>query len=202
MSFKIKVEVSGADNRAAALQSFPDELNAVASDAVNRVASQLYPRCRREIVSRVNLTESYVRDRMSMTLATPEQPVAVISARRRATRLSTYAARQVSIAALDAKGDPLRGVPKGMKQGGVSVSVKRGGSRKTMSRAFLIPLLNGNGLGVFVRTGTGRKDIRHLYGPSVDQVLNRVIDDIYPEIQQSLSSEVSIGLDEAIARKL
>lgn len=202
MSFKIKVEISGADKRAAALQAFPGELLAVASGAVNRVAKPLYPRCQREIVSQVNLTEGYVRDRMSLTLATPEQPVAIISARRRATRLATYAAQQVTVAAPDAKGDPLRGIPRGMKQAGVSVSVKRGGARKTMSHAFLIPLLNGNGLGVFVRTGTGRKDIRHLYGPSVDQVLSRVIDDIYPEIQQSLASEVGAGLDEAIARKL
>ncbi len=200
--------------------------------SLNAVAAKAMTRTRREIVSQVNLTQSYVRERISLRKASPGAMTAVVSARKRATRLATYAARQVTKAVkapknlspearakymAKLKGDKLRGIAAGRKQAGIAVSVKRGGGRKIMAGGFMIPLRAGkadgaNGMGVFIRTGGARNardvvaqeiytgkgsrrpravesgDVRHLYGPSVDQVMNGVIDDIAPDVQAELEA--------------
>ena len=46
----------------------------------------------------------------------------------------------------------------------------------------------GNGMGVFIRTGTGKRDIKHLYGLSVDQVFNSVSDTIAPDVEAELEA--------------
>lgn len=99
-----------------------------------------------------------------------------------------------------AAGDMVRGIASGRKQAGVSVAVRKGGARKKMRKAFLIPL-NGSGeMGVFVRTGRGKKDIKHLYGPSVDQVFNSVRNDLKPEIRRNLVSEYQAQLAYALRK--
>lgn len=164
---------------------------------INRVAQKTLTASRREIVSQVSLTAAYVRERMDLSLANPGRMFAVITARRRPTRLATYGARQLTRAAKTAKGDVMRSIAAGRKQAGVSVKVKRaGGGRKQMRGAFFIPLRRGrgdlgaNGMGVFIRTGTGRDAIKHLYGPSVDQVFRSVADRAVPKVMQELRDEL------------
>ena len=59
----------------------------------------------------------------------------------------------------------------------------------------LIPLQmgvdsGGNGMGVFVREGKGRKAIRHLYGPSVNQLFSGVVVEIEEPLKQMLEDDL------------
>lgn len=181
--------------------------------AVNKVASKAFTRSKREITSRVNLTSAYLNKpdytgapRLEIIKATSAKPVAIIRARKRGTRLATYGAKQLvrkadkkRIAASGKKlwgvnagaGDTRRGIPKGSVPAGVSVKVLRGGQRKRMRSAFFMPLKNSNGMGVFIRTGVGRKAMKHLYSLSVDQVFRRVIDDIKDDVARDLSETLA-----------
>ncbi len=208
MSFRLKT--SDALRTIGSVERTATAVNRSVYRAINRVAEKTMTRSRREIVSQVNLTQPYVRERMKLEKATPSKSVAIISARVRPTRLATFNAKQLirkanarRAAALDARrrglygsGDKMRGIPAGSVSAGVSVKVKRAGSRKRMSGAFFVPLKRGtdapgsNGMGVFIRTGTGRKAIKHLYGPSVDQVFSGVIEDIKPDVQEQLQEAV------------
>lgn len=173
--------------------------------SLNSVAGKNTTRSRREVVSRVNLKDKYVRDRMDLQKASPKRATAVIAARRRSTTLATYGALQKVKAAPEPKngkrrhplrGDPLRGIPAGKIQAGISVSVKRGSGRKIVEggKSFFVPLQAGsrggaaNGFGVFIRTGSGRRAIRHQYGPSVNDVLRQVFPDIQPDVQAELEA--------------
>lgn len=199
--------------------------------AINKVANKAMTTSRRKIVSAVNLTQKYVKERMSLSPATKDRAVAVIMARPRHTRLATYAAKQITASAPRARGDSLRGIPAGRKQAGVSVSVKRGGGRKKLRGAFMIPLRagtrdGGNGMGIFIRTGSKRNmrsvvkqeiytgrgsrksgavesgDIRHLYGPSVYQVFRGVIPEITPGIADDLEKAVADQTEYEIRKAL
>lgn len=164
--------------------------------AINKVGKRVSPEVVRTITSQVRLTATYVRDKMEYRPATSQNPVAQIVARKRATRLATYSARQLVRSAPRAKGDKLRGIAAGMKQAGVMVGVKRSAGQRAVRSFFYMPLkrgtgdLGGNGMGVFVRTGQGRNAIKHLYGPSVDQVFRGIIPDIEPGIQSDLRDEL------------
>jgi hypothetical protein len=189
------------------------------SRVINKVAERTATRAKREIVTQVNLKASYVAERLHVTKATPERPAAIIKARVRHTTLSTYGAKQITRAAKGAKGDLFRGIPAGRKQGGISVSISAGGNRKIMRGAFLIPLRagkveGGNGMGIFIRVGSARNqrdlvaqeiytskgsrhpgrvesgDVRHLYGPSVDQVFRGVVTKIIPDVHAELAAEM------------
>ena len=177
--------------------------------AINQVAAKTMTRARRAITSQVRLSASYVRERMTLQRANREKPSAVIRARQRPTRLATYGAAQLTRVAAEAGGDALRGIPAGRKQAGVSVGVKKSGGRKKMRGAFLVPLRagnvgGGNGLGVFVRTGPARRDIKHLYGPSVDQLFNGVAETLTPEIETELEAalvrQITYEVDKAMNR--
>lgn len=195
-----------------ALRKVADELG-VAADvvtrsayrAVNSVAAKNMTRSRREVVSRVNLKAKYVSDRMRLQKASPKSATAIIAGRRRSTTLATYGALQKVKAAPKPKkgtrehplrGDPLRGIPAGKVQAGISVSVLRKSGRKIVAggKSFFIPLQvgseggSGNGFGVFIRTGKGRDAIKHQYGPSVDDVLRQVFPEIQPDVQAELEA--------------
>lgn len=204
------MSVVGIGNKEALLkvaEEFGIAANVVAKTiyrAINSVAAKTATRSRREVVGRVNLTQSYVRDRMILNRATSAKQSAEIKGRQRPTRLATYLAKQVMrpqdkerARERPAKGDPLRGIPPGKIQSGISVSVLRGSGRKVVAggKSFFVPLRAGkegfaNGMGVFTRTGTGRKDIKQRYGPSVDSVLGRVFERIYPEVATDLEAAI------------
>lgn len=176
--------------------------------AVNAVAAKNLTRARREIVSQVHLTPAYVRERMALRKANAGARVAVIAARRRPTRLATYGAKQVTRKDKGAKrgtghhggklwgvhagdGDKLRNIAAGSVPAGITVKELRRSPRQKLPGAFFMPLRSGkveggNGMGVFIRTGKGKKDIKHLYGLSVDQVFKNVIDTIAPDVESEL----------------
>ncbi len=193
-----------------------DVVEKTAYRAVNAVAAKNMTRSRREITAIVNLTPAYVRERMALRKANAGARVAVIAARRRPTTLKTYGARQVTRKDRGAKrgtghnggklwgihagsGDPSRSIAAGSVPAGITVKELRRSPRQKLPGAFFMPLrggtrpqagalqiLGGNGFGVFIRTGKGKKDIKHLYGLSVDQVFKSVIDTIAPDVETEL----------------
>lgn len=177
--------------------------------AINKVARKYNTHSLRAIVGKIALSRAYVQSRMSLSLATATNQVAVISARRRPTTLARFNSKQLTRSAPNAKGDALRNISAGRKQAGISVKVKRDGSRKQMRGAFFIPLNagkdeGGNGMGVFIREGKGKKDFRHLYGPSVDQLFRGMIPELEPvigqELRDALEKQTRFELTKAIGR--
>ena len=178
--------------------------------AVNAVAAKYMTRARREIQSTVTLTPAYIRERMALRKANAGARVAVIAARKRPTRLATYGARQVTRKDKGAKrgtghrggklwgihaggGDTLRNIGAGSVPAGITVKELRRSPRQRLPGAFFMPLRAGkaesaNGMGVFIRTGKGKKDIKHLYGLSVDQLFKGVIDTIAPDVADDLDA--------------
>ena len=185
-----------------------DVVEKTAYRAVNAVAAKNMTRSRREITAIVNLTPAYVRERMALRKANAGARVAVIAARRRPTTLKTYGARQVTRKDRGAKrgtghnggklwgihagsGDPSRNIAAGSVPAGITVKELRRSPRQKLPGAFFMPLRagkaeGGNGMGVFIRTGTGKRDLKHLYGLSVDQVFRNVIDAIAPDVETEL----------------
>lgn len=145
--------------------------------SLNRVADRTSVMARRDIGAQINLPQRYIRAQMEIKKATRQQQVAVVRARLRAVRMARFDARQVTERAKDPRsgGDALRKISKGRKAAGVSVKILRNAGRTARRAGFLIPLRagavdGGNGLGIFVRTGRGRRAIKHKYGPSPDQL--------------------------------
>jgi hypothetical protein len=185
-----------------------DVVEKTAYRAVNAVAAKNMTRSRREITAIVNLTPAYVRERMALRKANAGARVAVIAARRRPTTLKTYGTKQVARKDKGAKrgtghnggrlwgihagsGDPLRNIAAGSVPSGITVKELRKSSRQRLPGAFFMPLRagksdGGNGMGVFIRTGNGKRDLKHLYGLSVDQVFKNVIEQIAPDVESEL----------------
>lgn len=184
--------ISALRNASKLIRSVPDASARAAYRAANQVASKVSVMARRDIAAQVNLPQSYIGEQMKTSPATQAMPVAVVRMRMRAVRLARFSASQITKAAPRAKGDARRGIVAGRKQSGVSVKVARKGSRRLMPGAFLLPLRagkegGGNGLGVFVRTGKGPDAIKHLYGPSPDQLFRRWRKYASPDIKRMLA---------------
>lgn len=170
--------------------------------SVNRVTSKFRTAASKAIREQVRLPAAYVNKNLTITQkATKENPEAMISGRKRPTRLARYGAKQLARTARAATGDKLRGISAGKKQAGVSVAVSRSGGRKKMRGAFLLPLKSAGVMGVFVRTGPGEKDIKHLYGPSVDQMFRGVRQDLKPKVGKELAREYRAQLNYAISKE-
>jgi hypothetical protein len=196
--------------------------------AVNYAAKRLYTASVREITSQVNLKPKYVRDRLKIKQqATRSRPEAIIEGRKRETRLATYGARGLTTKVKGRKlttkrtkrgtganpmrgykGDQMRGIPIGKKHAGVSVKVRKQGSRIKVKKMFFAPLKKGKksgdepaeyqtdakgGLvfGVFIRVAPGRQRgaIKHLYGPSVNQMFKRVANQSRIKVERDFQSE-------------
>ncbi|MFW6021783.1 MAG: phage tail protein [Guyparkeria sp.] len=159
--------------------------------AINQTARKARTSASKEIRAQVRLKAGYVNEHLKVKRqATRSRPEAIIAGRDRPTRLARYGAKQLTRKAkTGGTGDRLRRIPAGRKQAGVSVGVKRGGKRSKMRGAFMLPLRNSGVMGVFVRTGPGKKDIKHLYGPSVNQMLKSVFPKILPETADELSRQ-------------
>ncbi|MBC9071834.1 phage tail protein [Thauera sp. CAU 1555] len=185
----MKAGIRGIENlrkTAALVATIPEQMQRSAVSAINRAATRIEAAASREMQGRVNLPPGYIRGKLRIVRASMAKPVGAIAIQRRAVPLARFGAQQLSAPAPRARGDRMRRIAKGHKQAGVSVQVKRG--RKVARRAFLMPLLGGNGMGVFVRFGPDRRDVEHLYGPSPDQLFRAWRDDNLRRVQDELSS--------------
>lgn len=155
-------------------EALPDIADQAAVMAINQVAerdglSMIRTQMRKE----VNFPAGYLEgQRMRVTRKARSGDLeAVIKGRDRATSLARFAAGQTPIST---------------RRGGVRVTV--GKNTKTLKKAFLVNLRNGN-MGLAVRLKPGQRlenseravklsnNVYLLYGPSVDQVFRGVADE-------------------------
>lgn len=199
----MKVTFSGFDQLAKAgkrLASTVDASRVAGYRAANVTGKKVITDTKRDIASQLNLTQRDIAAVMSLNQATPAKSVSVVKVRKTPIRLARYSARQLTTPAKRAKGDAMRGIPPGRKQAGVSVKVARGGARKKMKGAFLVPLRGGtvsggNGMGVFFRQG---KEIIHVYGPSQYQLFRRLVAEGKGNIQKILRASYESELRYAL----
>lgn len=177
------------------------QLGQAGLNAVNEVAPRMERRAREAIGAGINLAEAYISARMGVRLGDdPGRPEAVIFAPFRHTPLGRYDPKQITATAKRpkrAKGDKSRGVPAGHKAAGVSVEVTRG-ARKVIAHGFLMPLRNGNGIGVFTRS-RGSLRYQHRLGPSVYQLFrvqaDLLADESSTELQLAVLAEAERALE-------
>jgi hypothetical protein len=210
--FDVDIDVRSVEGLVERLNELGGErLGDIALRTVNQVVDEVYSLVVPRLSQRVNLPVDYIQTRMSVQKGSnPNAPAASVVAsgsKPNVTTLARYAPRQLVQAAKrpkNSKGDARAGIKiaPGMKSAGISVEVTRG-SRKSITNGFYMPLKNGNGLGVFTRTGPGKKAYRHRYGPSVyqmfkseaiesapdaaDMLTERLLDNVESEIKKVLS---------------
>lgn len=169
-------------------EEFPQISEQAAVMSINQVAERkAVPMIRRDAESQVAFPSGYLDspDRLEVSRkATASNIEAVVTARDRPTSLARFAPGQS---------------PESTRGKGVTVTVKKGRSR-TLQRAFMVRLKNGN-VGVAIRLKPGERPDRAykpvalannvylLYGPSVDQVVRTVAEESLPEIGEFLSKE-------------
>lgn len=158
--------------------------------AVNETTRDVQPLLKRKMRQQINFSNAYLNaDRFGVrrkaTRATLE---AVISGRDRPTSLARFA-EGATVA--------------NSRKRPIIVRVKAG-QKKTLNRAFLVNLRNGN-IGLAIRLPKGQSPSSAykpvpltrgggketgawlLYGPSVDQVLRGVSDEVAPDVNDMLS---------------
>lgn len=193
-------------------QASGEEIGLASVTALNEVVDRTYELARDKMIAGINLTDDYLRRRMTLQHATPGKPVASITAsgaRNATTVLGRYDAKPVIVVnnkGRPGKGNKALGIPPGQKQAGVTVEVTRGQiSDGFVPRGFLLPLnrgteTGGNGMGVFARSRDGK--LRHRYGPSVYQLfayqVERIVNDVTDDLEDTLAEQVDLALQKAI----
>ena len=193
-------------------QASGEEIGRASVTALNEVVDRTYELARDKMIAGINLTDDYLRRRMTLQHATPGKPVASITAsgaRNATTVLGRYDAKPVIVTnnkGRPGKGNKALGIPPGQKQAGVTVEVTRGQtSDGFVPRGFLLPLnrgteAGGNGMGVFARSRDGK--LRHRYGPSVYQLfayqVERIVNDVTDDLEDTLAEQVDLALQKAI----
>lgn len=172
--------------------------------AINKTTAYGRTRAAEAVRKQVNFPASYLSPnsgRLSVTVkATKDNPFeGEISGRSRATSLAQFT-----------KQKPLA-PGKRHRNGEINVTVKPGGAKRTIKRAFLINLNNGN-IGLAVRTDGAKpkgaykpkqlgKNLWLLYGPSVDQALmaasdgRGVFEEMSPALLDYLNAEFNRQMD-------
>ena len=147
-----------------------------AQAALNETIDRTYQLASDRMTAGINLSDDYLRRRMTTEHASGKTLEASITAsgdRAAQTRLATYDAQMVIVPRKTTRASRSRGVLplNGGRQAGVTVTVSRG-APKTGASLFMLPLragaVLGDKFGVFVRE---KRRIKHLYGPAVYQLL-------------------------------
>lgn len=186
----------------------PAEFARATVQALNETVDKTYQLARDRIAEGVNLSDGYLRERMKVQYATPGKPQAELTApgdRKGMTRLATYDAQMVIVPRDTAGRNRNRGalgIPKGLKQQGVNVTVRRG-AEKEVDGGFLLRLRQGSEqgdkFGVFKREG---KRMKHLFGPSVYQLFAwqapRIADEVADDLEKTLIDRVAEQLKDIL----
>lgn len=174
------------------LEKTPKELAQSAVSIVNFVAEKTFRTSKELTIAKVNLSSARVDDHYKLEAATNENTFATITASGRGVSLVDFNPRVlVSRASAKAKGRKLGAVPPGGKLAGLTVDVKSAGSAGFLSHGFLLVVKSG--LGVFTRSTTGK--IKKRYGPSEDQVFNKIIPEITPQVLADLETQALKTID-------
>lgn len=214
-AFAVEFDISRVERLADQLAGLNgEEFGRAALTVVNQVIDETYELARPRMIRTINLTDSYVRDRMRVEHASNPNNVkgAIVAsgARSDMTILARYDSQQTlrdvnwsndRILAMGKTfgpwpgwtkrtGDARRGVAPNLKVKGMSVEVTRG-ARKPIENAFYMPLRNGNGMGLFTREGDGKKNYKHRYGPSVYQLFSFVAKGLVDEVGENLETQLA-----------
>ena len=175
-----------------------------AQAALNETIDRTYQLASDRMTAGINLSDDYLRRRMTTEHASGKTLEASITAsgdRAAQTRLATYDAQMVIVPRKTTRASRSRGVLplNGGRQAGVTVTVRRG-APKTGASLFMLPLragaVLGDKFGVFVRE---KRRIKHLYGPAVYQLLAhqapRITDEVADDLQRTLLDRVGDEVD-------
>ena len=175
-----------------------------AQAALNETIDRTYQLASDRMTAGINLSNDYLRRRMTTEHASGKTLEASITAsgdRAAQTRLATYDAQMVIVPRKTTRASRSRGVLplNGGRQAGVTVTVSRG-APKTGASLFMLPLragaVLGDKFGVFVRE---KRRIKHLYGPAVYQLLAyqapRITDEVADDLQRTLLDRVGDEVD-------
>ena len=186
MSVQLALEL---DVQAIVGTEWNDQVEMALQRAVNRTADRARTRAAKMVLEQVAFPASYLnpsKGRLTVSKATKDNPFeAVITGRDRGTSLAQFTKQR-----------PLAG---GARHAGGKINVMVSpGSKRTISRAFMVNLNNGN-IGLAVRTDgdAPRKAFKPkklsenvwlLYGPSVDQVLSAATDGggVYEQMSEEM----------------
>lgn len=210
-NLEVKLDLSAIERLATSLESVDREaVGKTALSVVNRVVEDAYETVRPRMIRTINLTDSYVQSRMQVNYAKTANDVkaSIVASGSKPdmTILARYGARMLTKPVKNperSKGDQLfaRNIAPTFKAGGISVEVTRG-SRAVISNGFFMPLRNTGKVGLFTREGTGKKDYKHRYGPSVYQLFSHYSKDLSTEmtdeLEQKLADEVIKLIDKVL----
>lgn len=153
-------------------------LKVIGLTVMNTVMPRYAKLAKDEIAKQVLLPNGYITrpDRLTFSKASIANLVTVVKARKRGTTLTTYGAKA-----------------EGKRGQRITVAIKRGGMRKLVAggKAFFVPLRNTSIKGVFVRRSNSRK-IKHLYGPSVSQLLMPIKDKLAARLAQEVRAVAAV----------
>ncbi|ADE14175.1 conserved hypothetical protein [Nitrosococcus halophilus Nc 4] len=156
------------------VRQMPTRLARTRTRAINRTAREGKKFTAQKVFESVNLKKSDINKRLKVEKATRSRPEAKLTAGFRPRLLSRFGARARTQRVKHperSQGFPRFGIPPGRKFAGVSVKVKRGGSRARLPGGFLLELKTSGAVGLAVRTGRGPQAYKVLHGPSVHQVV-------------------------------
>jgi len=131
----------------------------------------------------VNLKKSYVSSKISATVPNFSNPTFSLRAKKQGVLMTRYPYRK-------------------LKNGQISVRIKRGGKPKKFKHAFVIQHLKYSGAsGIAVRTGKGLGDMKVLHSPSVSQVMHTLITE-RKGIKQELANYFSERVEKEVVNIL
>lgn len=218
MSIELKVELTSLARMGELIARFDGEqLQELATGVVNDVADRTYELARSRMNQGTNLTDAYMRDRMTFTRAQVERsPRASILADGDVTSLSHYKPQQLTKAAKPgAKGDPARGVPAGQKVAGYTVEVTRGARKQVRPDTNRIVTLPRPGTGQLIldtegnpllfkriagaKTRNGKDKFERLLGPAVYQLFKKqtglIVDEVLDDLETTMAQRADELLD-------
>jgi hypothetical protein len=192
--------LAASDRLEAAVQRA--EVTLAAIDAVNAVTTRADVALRAGEIADISLTDAYVRSKTDVALAV-RSPRAEVTVRGDLTILGRFPLAQLmQPAGPRSKGDPSRGIPAGSKQAGVRAEIKRS-SATSQPKWFTMRLRRGQAagenVGVFVRVGAAKSDVKHIYGPSPYSLFRYQagvqLEDIADDLQSSTNAEIEKRLE-------
>jgi hypothetical protein len=190
----IDIDSSGVQDLEHLFEKFPVIARQAMSIALNETArGPALKAAKRNIMQQINFPEGYLDTRVEFKkAATPYNLEARIVGRDRPTSLARFTPPGTPVGPRGRAGAVSRGL---------TVTVKRGASRR-IPQGFLVNLRNSNiGLAIRLKPGETVRGVQRfnpvrlfpnvylLYGPSVDQVLTDVGDQIAEEVTSDIAEE-------------
>lgn len=169
---------SNIDDAKRFFDNMGEQGQAALADVLNKTGTKLRKEAITEISQQLNLEPNYISRHISVRQRANVRNLQVtISAESRPVLLERYDSQQHQ--------RPGKTVP--MRNDGVSVLVKKAGTRKRLKQGFFIRLRGSNTVGLAIRLGKGKDNYKVLHGPSVSQAYQSVRDQIEPSAEQILA---------------